>query len=310
MRNPLLMAPALLLGVTLISFTLIVHFGPDPAWALAGQNPTDAEIERLRAQLGVDQPFWISYARHLVGLATLDLGHAQSTGEPVRALLARTVPVSLMALLPGLLIGTLLALLLAMVAAWHRNGWPDRCIAALSITSMSMSVVVVIIACQAIFSVWLGWLPVRGWAVDSLSSYLGHVTLPTLVIIFISMGYQIRFFRATLSDVMRSDHVLAARGFGASPARIMVANVLGNSLLPILTRLIFSLPLLAVSGSLLVESHFGIPGVGRITFEAILSGDQAVLMAVVSLSSILFVLAMTLAELLYRLADPRLRQAP
>lgn len=307
MKHPLLMAPALLLGVTLISFTLIVYYGPDPSWSLAGQNPTSEEIEQIRQQLGLDQPFWLRYGRYLQGLATLDLGHTQASGEPVRGLLARTVPVSLLALLPGLLIGIGLGLVLAMVSAWHRGGWLDRFITAVSISSMSLSVVVVIIASQAVFAVWLGWLPVRGWSVDSLGAYLRHVTLPTMVIIFIGLGYNIRFFRATLTEAMRSDHVLTARAFGASPSRIMLAHVLGNSLLPILTRLIFTLPLLAVTGSLLVESHFGIPGVGRVTFEAILSGDQQVLMAVVSLSSILFVLTMTLAELLYRMADPRLQ---
>jgi peptide/nickel transport system permease protein len=306
--RPLLIAVPLLLGVTLISFTLTVYLGPDPAWALAGPNPTAQEIAQLSEQLGQDRAFAVRYLEFVQRLARFDLGHTQSSGESINGLLARTIPVSLLALLPGLLIGTFIALLLAMLSAWYQSGWPDRLIAGLSITSMSLSVVVVIIACQAILAVWLGWLPVRGWSTDSPAAYLRHVSLPTLAIVFVSIGYHIRFFRATLIEAMRSDHVLTARAFGASPARIMLAHVLGNSLLPITTRLIFSLPLLAVSGSLVIESHFGIPGVGRVTYEAILSGDQPVLMAVVSFSAILFVLAMSLADALYRLVDPRLRE--
>lgn len=307
--RPLLLIVPLLLGVTLVSFTLTVYLGPDPSWALAGQNPTEQELEQLRTELGVDRAFPVRYAEFLLRLARLDLGHTQATGEAVSQLLLRTIPVSLLALLPGLLIGTVLALLMAMISAWNQGRWPDRLINGLSITSMSLSVVVVIIACQAIFAVWLGWLPVRGWSSDNLIAYLRYVSLPSLAIIFVSIGYHIRFFRTTLIHVMDSDHVLTARAFGASPARIMWAHVLPNSLLPILTRLIFSLPLLAITGSLVVESHFGIPGIGRVTFEAILSGDQAVLMAVVTFSAVLFVLAMSLAEWLYRMVDPRLREA-
>lgn len=303
----LLGALPLLLGVTLVSFSLIVYFGPDKTWDLVGLNPTAAEVEQMREQLGYDRSFPERYADFLWRLVRLDLGHVEASGEKVTALLARTVPVSVMLLLPGLVLGTLLALVLAMVAAWYRSSPMDRVITGLSVTGMSLSFLVIIIGFQLIFGVWLGWFPVRGWVVDDFGDYLNHMAVPTLAFIFVSLGYNTRFFRAVMVNELSSDQVMSARAFGAGPLSLMITNVLGNALLPILTRVMFSLPPILITGSLLIESHFSIPGVGRVTYEAILSGDQSVLMAVVSLSSIAYVIVLTLTDLLCRWVDPRLR---
>lgn len=298
-------AVPLLLGVTLISFALTVYFGPDKTFELLGKNPTAAEIAAVRAELGYDRPFIVRYADYLRRLATLDFGHTETTGEKVSDMLSRTIPVSLLLLIPGFVLGTLMALLLAMVAAWHRSSWIDRTVTGISVLGMSLSFVVIIIGLQAIFGVWLGWLPVRGWAVDSPGSYLAHVTVPTLAFICVNLGYNARFFRAVLVNGLSADHVRTARAYGAGPVRVMISHVLRNNLLPIITRIVFSVPMIVISGSLLIESHFSIPGVGRVTYQAILSGDQPVLMAVVGLSAVLFVLAVTVADLLARLVNPR-----
>jgi len=299
----------LIFGVTLISFTLTVHFGPDPAYAMLGKNPTAADVAALQRELGQDQPFWQRYASYLHRLATLDLGHTESSGEKVRDLLGRTLPVSIRLLAPGFVLGTGLALLLAMFAAWHRGGRLDRLITGISVIGMSLSFVIIIIALQAVFGVWLGWFPVRGWEVHGPASYLAHVTIPTLAFVLASIGYNTRFFRAMLVNAMSTDHVRTARAYGASPTHIMRYHVLRGCLLPITTRIVYSVPALAISGSLLLESHFSIPGIGRVTYQAILSGDQPVLMAVVGLSAVAFALTVTVADLLCRLADPRIRLA-
>lgn len=302
----LLGALPLLLGVTLISFTLTVYFGPDQTYELLGRNPSEADIAEMQRQLGHDRAFPVRYADYVYRLVTLDLGYSDASGEPVRDLLARTIPVSLLLLTPGFVLGIALALALAMLAAWHRGSRLDRIVTGLSITGMSLSFVIIIIGFQAVFGVWLGWFPVRGWAVDGPTSYLHHVTLPTLAIIFANLGYNTRFFRAVLVAGLADDPVRTARAFGFGPIRIMTGYVLRAALLPIMTRIVFSIPMIVVSGSLLIESHFGIPGVGRITYAAIMSGDQPVLMAVVGLSAAMFVLALTVADVLSRLADPRL----
>lgn len=295
----------LILGVTLVSFLLMVYYGPDLTYTLLSKNPTAEEIATIRAQLGYDRPFWWRYLDYLRELVTLDFGHSFSSGERVTALLARTLPVTLALVLPGFVLGNLLAIALGLIAAWHRDGWIDRAIRTASVTSMSISFLIVIIACQALFGVVLGWFPVRGWNVHDLPGYLHHVTVPTLAMMFAALGFSTRFFRAVLVEECDRDHVRTARAFGASTASILVHNVLRNALVPIVTRIAFSIPLLIVSGSLLIESHFGIPGLGRATHDAILSGDQPVLKAVVGLSALLFALLLVVTDLLYGWIDPR-----
>jgi peptide/nickel transport system permease protein len=296
-----------LFGVTLVSFVLMVYFGPDLTWELVGKNPTAEEIEQVRRELGYDQHFVIRYLDFLREIATLDFGHSFSTGERVTDLLGRTVPVSLALILPGFVIGNLLGILFALVAAFYRSSWIDRTIMAGSAVGMSISFLVVIIMAQLLLSSSYGfnWFPVRGWSVHSLGDYLFYVTVPTLVMVFVSLGYNTRFYRAVFVEELSRDHIRTARAYGISPARILLQDVLKNSLIPIITRIMFSIPLLVVSGSLLIESYFGIPGIGRASYDAILSGDQPVLKAVVSLTAVLFVLVLIANDILYKWVDPR-----
>lgn len=305
----LLGAVPLVFGVTLVSFVLMVHFGPDPVYERLSKNPTQDEISALRSELGHDLPFWHRYGLYLRQLATLELGHSDSSGERVESILARTVPVTLALVLPGFVLGNLLALALALLAAWHHGRWPDRLITTLAVVGMSISFLVVIIGLQLIFGVVLGWLPVRGWDVHDLPSYLNHVALPTLALILVSLGYNTRFFRAVMVEEMTRDHVRTARAFGATRMDILLQNVLRNAWMPVITRVLFSLPLLVVSGSLLIETYFGVPGVGKVVFDAVVTGDQPVLKAVVPLTALAFVLILLLSDVLYRWADPRVTSA-
>jgi len=295
----------LILGVTLVSFVLMVYFGPDKTYELLSKNPTAEEIAQVRAQLGYDQPFWVRYGTYLKELATLDFGYSDSTGERVGAILQRTIPVSLLLLAPGFVLGNLLGIVLGLVAAWHRGGWIDKAIMGFAVVGMSISFLVVIIAFQVLFGVVLGWFPVRGWNVHDLGSYLHYVSVPTLASVFVALGYNTRFFRAVLVEEMQRDHVRTARAFGAGAVEILWKNVLMNAMIPIVTRVMFSIPLVVVSGSLLIESYFGIPGVGKVTFDAITSGDQPILKAVVGLTAVMFVLILIVNDILYRAFDPR-----
>ena len=301
----------LILGVTLISFILMVWFGPDRTYGLIGNNPTAEQIENVREQLGYNQPFIKRYLDYLTSLATLDLGQSDSSGESVRSILARTIPITLALVIPGFILGNLLAIALAMISAWQRGRWLDRLVTGLSVGSMSLSFLVIIIGLQILLCTPYGLnvFPVRGWQVDGFSSYLYYVTVPTLSLVLVSLGYNTRFYRAVFVEEMNRPHIRTARAFGASPLNIMTRHVLANSMAPIITRVLFSIPLIIVSGSLLLESYFGIPGIGKTTFDAITNGDQPVLKAVVALTAVAFVIAQILAEVLYRLFDPRIEQA-
>ena len=301
----------LILGVTLLSFILMVWFGPDRTYGLLGKNPTKEQIEEVRHQLGYDQPFATRYLDYLADLATLNLGHSDSSGEAVSSILARTVPVTLALMLPGFILGNLLALALAMLATWHRGRWLDRAITGLSVGSMSLSFLVIIIAMQVLLCTpyGLNLFPVRGWQVSGLSSYLYYATVPTLSLVIVSLGYNTRFYRSVFVEQAAKEHIRTARAFGASPFTVMSRHVLANSLAPLITRVLFSVPLIVVSGSLLMETYFGIPGIGKATFDAVTNGDQPVLKAVVALTAVAFVGVQLLADLLYRMADPRVDQA-
>ncbi len=307
----ILAAAALLLGVTFISFLLMVEFGADRTYDSLGKNPTAEQIAEVRQQLGYDRPFLLRYGEFLQQLATLDLGHSDTSGEPVTRILARTFPVSLALMLPGFLIGNLLGILLGLWAAWYRGKWPDRVIMGASVAGMSISFLVIIILLQVLLCTpWgVNLFPSRGWEVHDLTSYARFATVPALSLIIVTLGYNTRFYRSVMVEELGRDHIRTALAFGASPRAILFTHVLKNSLVPVMTRLIFSIPLVVISGSLLLESYFGIPGIGKATFEAITSGDQSLLKAVVSLTAILFVLAQLAIDLLYRQVDPRIAQA-
>jgi peptide/nickel transport system permease protein len=307
--RPLLQAVLMILGVSLISFLLMVYFGPDQTYVLIGKNATPQQIAEVRHQLGYDQPLLQRYGQFVKNLLTLNLGVSQSSGEEVSSILARSLPVSLALVIPGFILGNLLGGLLGMVAAWQRGRWLDRLVTTFSVSGMSISFLIIVIALQVLLCTpyGLNLFPARGWNVNSFSSYLYYLTVPTLALVLATVGYNIRFYRAVFVEESSRQHIRVARAFGASPFTLALVHVLKNSLVPVLTRIMFSLPLVMVSGSLILETYFGIPGMGKVTFDAITNGDQAVLLAVVVLTGILFVTITLLADVAYRLADARIR---
>ena len=125
-------------------------------------------------------------------------------------------------------------------------------------------------------------------------------------LVLVTLGYNTRFYRAVMVDEIERDHIRTLKAYGASPVELLFKHVLKNSLIPVLTRIMFSVPFVLISGSLLLESYFGIPGVGLVTFNAITSGDQPILKAVVGLTGILFVVALIINDMLYSFVDPRI----
>jgi peptide/nickel transport system permease protein len=294
--------------VTLISFVLMVYFGPDKTYELLGKNPTQQQIDEIRHQLGYDQPFIARYGQYLKELGTLDFGHSDSTGERVTEILSKTIPISIYLALPGFILGNLIAILLSLVAAFNRSGFWDKFIMTNSVIGMSISLLIVTIGFQIIFcsTFFLGWFPVQGWDVTGFWSYLEYVTVPTMITVFVALGYNTRFYRAVFVEELTRDHVRTARAFGCPTWELLLKHVLRNSMIPIITRIIYTVPFVLIGGSLVVESYFGIPGVGLITYDAITSGDQPILKAVVALTAVFYVLVITVTDILYRMVDPRI----
>lgn len=298
----------LILGVSLISFLLMVYFGPDKTYELAGKNPTPERLAEIRAELGYDEPFIKRYGDFLGELASLDFGYSDSSGENVMSILGRTVPVSIALATPGFIFGNLFGIILALWAAFKRGTWVDKSIMFSAVVGMSISFVIVIIVFQFVFcsSFGLNLFPVTGWDIDSPLDYLYYVTVPTLCSVFVALGYNTRFYRAVFVEEMTRDHVRTSRAFGCSAGQLLFKSILKNSMIPIITRIIFTLPFVIIGGSLLIEAYFGIPGVGQVTYDAIASGDLPIIKAVVSLTAIMYVLVLTVVDLLYRAVDPRI----
>ena len=301
----------LVLGVTFISFLLMVYFGPDKTYELIGKNPTVEQIAEVRHALGYDRPFLLRYGDYVRQLVTLDLGLSDSTGEPVSSVLKRTLPISVALVLPGFVLGNLLGLALGLLAAWYRGKWLDKLVMSGSVVGMSISFLVIIIGLQILLCTpyGLNLFPVRGWQVHDPGSYFYYVAVPTLALVLVTLGYNTRFYRAIMVDEIGRDHIRTLKAYGARPGELLFKHVLKNSLIPVLTRIMFSVPFVLISGSLLLESYFGIPGIGLVTFNAITSGDQPVLKAVVGLTGVLFVVAMTINDILYSVVDPRVAKS-
>lgn len=299
---------ALMLGVTLLSFTLMVHFGPDKTYELLGKNPSEEQLADVRRELGYDRPFLVRYGTWIASLARGDLGASETTGEPVATLLARTLPITLALVLPGYFIGNVLGLLLGMLAAWNRGGAWDRLVLGGSVAGLSLSFLVIIILLQILLCTPYGLdlFPTRGWRVTDFTSYLTYATVPTLALILVTMGYNTRFYRAIVLEELGREHIRTALAFGATGREVLFVHCLKNGLVPIVTRLLYSIPLVIVSGSLLLETYFGIPGVGKATFDAMTSGDQPILLAVVTLTALAFVIVQVVADTACQLADPRM----
>jgi len=298
----------LVLGVTLISFLLMVWFGPDQTYTLVGKNATPEQIAEVRHELGYDRSFLTRYATYLGELFSLDLGTSNSSGEQVSSILERTIPVTLALMIPGFVLGNLLGIALGLLATQQRGRWADHLINGLAVGGMSLSFLVIIIVLQVLLSTpyGLNLFPVRGWQVNDPGSYMRFVTVPTLSLVLVTLGYNTRFYRAVFVEEAGKDHIRTVRAFGASTGTLLWKHVLKNSMVPIITRVMFSIPLVVISGSLLIETYFGIPGVGKATFDAITSGDQPVLKAVVGLTAVAFVLIQVLTDFIYRLVDPRI----
>jgi peptide/nickel transport system permease protein len=295
-------------GVTFISFLLMVYFGTDMTYFLLGRNPTVEDILKIRHHLGYDLPILERYFDYLKDLLSFDLGHSVLNHEKIIDIFRRSLPVSLALNLPGFLIGNALAIFLALHAALYRGRWIDKLIMFFSSVGMSMSFIIVIIGFQAFFcsSYGLNLFPVQGWDMSSVSSYLHHVCVPTMASIFMSLGYNTRFFRSMVIEELRQSYVRTSVSFGYAPWSIMLKVVLKNALVPVLTRLVFSIPFIFIEGSILLESFFGIPGMGAVICSAVASGDLPVLKAIVSLGALIYVLILVGADVIYKLVDPRI----
>ncbi|MCG8526940.1 MAG: ABC transporter permease [Opitutales bacterium] len=313
----------LIFGVTMISFVLMVYFGPDITYSMLGKNATDQQIVELREQLGYNLPFIERYFMFLKELVTFDFGSSISSGEKVTSILGKHVPVSIAVALPSFILSNVFGVTLALIAAFHRGKAWDKLIMVFAVVGMSVSYLMVVIAFQVIFSTSYGfnWFPVQGWVEPPPDYpditffeiiyyywyyYWAYVAVPTMASVFVSLGYNTRFFRAVIVEELNRDYVRTAKAYGVYSWKIMVKHVLKNALIPISTRIIITLPFVIIAGNLVLEKFFGIPGIGLVTYDAITNGDLPIVKAVVTCTAVLYVMALIFTDIVYKMIDPRI----
>ncbi len=303
LRRMLHMVPTLL-GVMLLVFVLFNWVGGDPAYILAGKIPDPKQIEAIRVQLGVDQPYWMQFWIFIQQVCTFDFGRSWSTGELVSDILLTRIGPTLTIMVPVLILETLLAVLFAVLVAYVRGSLTDRAVMIGCTVAMSISFLVYIIVFQWLLGFKLGWFPVQGWSESFVTNLTRYAPLPILLAVMVGLAPSLRLYRSFVLDEMNHDYVRTARAKGLSENAVMLKHVLRNAAIPILTNLGIALPGLFV-GSFLLEVFFSIPGLGREIVESVNRSDFPVIKAITVYLAILTMIINLLVDVLYRWVDPR-----
>ena len=290
-------------GILLLSFFLFNVVGGSPAAVILGKNATAEAIAAFDRKWGYDQPVLVQFGRFVRDVFRGDFGYSLENHEAVLDVLASGVGPSLSLTVPILLGGTIVALMLAMLSVAYRGRLVDKAVLLVSTVLMSVNYVVWVLGGQFFLSYKAGLFPV--WGYESAL----YLVLPVLIGILSSLGTDVRFFRTAILDEVYKPYVLTARAKGLSGVAVMVRHVLRNALIPIVTYVSLSIPWL-FSGSILLESFFGIPGLGFVSVSAIHSSDMAVVRTLVVLGALLYQLVNLATDLLYAALDPRVRLNP
>jgi peptide/nickel transport system permease protein len=295
-----------LLGVVLLVFFLFNMVGGDPAYLLAGKITNPEQIENIRRQLGIDQPYYVQLWIFLKQIATGDFGVSWATNEKVSAIFATRLGPSLTVLVPMLVIGTALSMAAAMLVAYKRGTLTDRAIMIACTVGQSVSILVYIIVFQYVIGYHLGWFPVQGWGREFTENLLRYSALPVLVLVVVSLAPDIRLYRSFFLEEINQDYVRTARAKGMGEARTMGVHVLRNAAIPILTNVMIQLPGL-LAGAFLVERFFSIPGIGREVILAVERSDFPLIKAVTVYVAIATMVVNLATDLLYKALDPRVQ---
>ncbi|MBB5193529.1 peptide/nickel transport system permease protein [Silvimonas terrae] len=304
-RRVLQMIPTLF-GVMLLVFVLFNVFGGDPSLVLAGKHLTAESLANIRAQLGLDKSQSAQFLIFVKQVLTLDFGTSWSTQQPVSDIIGSRIGPSLLLTGSMLVVDLLIAIPLAATVAYFRRGLTDRIVTICCTIAMSVSALVYIIAGQYWLAYKFGWFPVSGWSASAWHNLWYYVPLPMLMGLMVSLGPDIRFYRSFFIEELGNDYVRTARAKGLSERVVMLKHVLRNALIPVVTTVMMSLPYLLI-GALVLETFFSIPGMGNAVVLAVNNSDFPIIKAItvyIALATMVFNL---LADLIYKLIDPRVQ---
>jgi len=294
--------------VALFVFSLLYIAPGDPAAIIAGDQATPADVERIRASLGLDRPYLVRFGAWLWDVLTGDLGRSIFTNLPVTHMISQRIEPTLSLMVLTLILSICVAVPMGVVAAWKHGTWIDRAVMVLAVAGFSVPVFVVGYVLAYTFALQADLFPVQGYTpiANGVRPWLANLVLPAVTLGSAFIALIARITRATMLEVLNQDYVRTAKSKGVGQREILFVHALKNAAVPIVTIIGLGVAGL-IGGAVVTESVFAIPGVGRLVVDAILRRDYPVIQGVVLMFSFVYVLVNLCVDLLYTVFDPRIR---
>ena len=294
--------------VALFVFSLLYIAPGDPAVVIAGDQATPQDVERIRIALGLDRPFLERFGDWSWRILHGDLGTSMFTGMPVTQLIGQRLEPTLSLMVITLILSIVIAVPMGVVAAWKAGSWGDRSLMGFAVFGFSVPVFVVGYVLAYVFALELELLPVQGYTPlsEGLWPWFENLILPSIALGCVYIALIARITRASMLEVLQQDYIRTAKAKGLGQSPILFLHALKNAAVPIVTVIGIGMALL-IGGAVVTESVFAIPGLGRLTIDAILRRDYPVIQGIVLLFSFVYVLVNLIVDLLYTMLDPRIR---
>ena len=304
-----LLATIPVMGVVAIFVFSLLYITPgDPAAVIAGDIATADDIARIHHQLGLDEPFLWRFGAWLWGVLRGDLGISIFTNLPVAQLIGQRLEPTLALTTTALVVTVIFAIPLGVIAAWKVGTWIDRGVMIFAVIGFSLPAFVLAYLLILAFSIELDWLPVQGYVSirEGFAPFIEHLILPSIALGLIYGALIARITRASMLEVLSQDYIRTAQAKGLANETVLVRHALKNAAVPIVTVIGIGIALL-ISGVIVTETVFAIPGIGRLTVDAILRRDYPIIQGVILLFSAAYVLVNLAVDISYTLLDPRVR---
>ena len=304
-----LLATIPVMGVVAIAVFALLHATPgDPAVIIAGDYATGEDIARIRAKLGLDQPFLTQVGLWLGRIVRGDLGTSIFSGLPVTTLIGQRVGTTAWLTLFAMLISVGIGVPVGVLAAWRKGSWLDRLVMVFAVSGFSMPTFWLGFILVYVFANTMSWLPVQGYSPITAGfwPFLSHLILPALTLSVVYMALIARMTRASMLGVLNEDYIRTAFAKGVAPRGVLIRHALKNASLPVVTIIGIGFALL-IGGAVVTESVFALPGLGRLTVDAIIRRDYPVIQGVILIVSGVYVLLNLVIDVLYVVLDPRIR---
>jgi len=297
-----------MLVVAVFIFLMLRLTPSDPAAVIAGDNATTEQVAKIRGQLGLDRPMVEQFFIWSVKLMTGDLGESFFFKKTVAQLIGERIEPTLSLAFFTILIAVLVAVPLGVLAAHRHGSWIDRVVMGFSVLGFSVPVFVIGYLLIYLFAVYLDWLPVQGYQriADGVGGWVQRLILPSVTLSVIYVALIARMTRTSVLEVLSEDYIRTARAKGQIERKVLFRHALRNAAVPIVTVIGLGIALL-IGGVVVTESVFTIPGLGRLTVDAVLARDYPTIQAVILLFSFVYVMINLAVDMLYTVLDPRIR---